>query len=872
MPLPVVAVAANKYYNGISDLTERAPALQPLPIDQALSMAWPTDAHFVTYFPVNSGSAEYPRMNKPVLPKLRHHGADLLTQVLAFDYDNPDHAKWSQDLYAFFWRTLQTAAEIWPLAGEWSALYTTRGGARIVFLLDQPIPVDVAEGKHRWMVQQLGKVGLRVDPLSDWTRLFRLPFVKRDGKDSWIEQQMYFYHHWEKCISAEKIPTLTVGTNHEYADIRQFTDPKPTQEQIDDLLETVSRESGRKVQTAWYKSAKARLKGRECYPCLFEHAPLATKGARDETLHKFVGEAVAMLYYLKGTTPQHIYALFLDPVLQLQPDEQTRDWTTCLWSHIGRIWVREEAKKLQIEIEQQKDAEDALTIFENVIQGMRGWCDAPQLKTNDPASRKWVDEHLIASADGRYYVMTPNGTYDEASVSRNELIARIRALKMDGVIKCRFPLDTGEWKYYDAQEVIDAHATIVSNVRGIPQVSGGYIEAIDSGSATLVVPSYCRNPHLTPEYNYDVDTWLMQFFGNRYYEGCEWIANALAFEEGPICAISIKGDPGAGKKIIPVGLSECLTRPKLATADDLIGQNQYNLLNTPFLHIDEGWPTAASRTRHPADQFRALVSGQAFDCNRKYRAPVEVSNPLRIVFTANNMTVVQMLTAGRELSPEDREALTVRLKHFDIGDKASVFLRTMGGLKHTGRAGQRWIKGDGGQPTDYVVARHFLFLYSLRPPFAQDPSKFGARFLVEGDAQSDVIMEMRTTAGAAPLVIETVIKLLNLQTERQGICIENNRLYVLSHEVLEYYRENLSHATRDKLTAGTIGTVFQSLTVKGSATDAFELASRHQIGRRRWHELDPEILLAVARRDGWSCKKLELLVEARRKAGLGVKR
>lgn len=856
----MLAVANDKYVSGIDDLTQSGLAFHWLPFEQAITNGWPTDAHFVTYFPVNSGSSTFPRFKKPLLPKMRHHGADIMTQMLAFDYDNAGHGPWTPDLLSGFWWLLSQVVAQWPMADAWHVLYTTKAGARLIYVLDEPIPVDIAEGKHRWMVQQFKQCGLIVDPLSDWTRFFRLPYVVRDGRPTWATQTITYIPRYGNRIRAEDLPTLDVGMTNDYAPIREFREAKPMEDDCDLVLHSVNSATGRKSQSEWVKAARAKLKGRDCFACLFEHQPLAQPGSRDQTLHQYVGQATSLLYNIPGTTPTHIYALFLEPVKQFEPDQQTRDWTDTLWGHVGRLWVKEEAKAKAQEVTAAKTAEGALGTLDAIVNGMREWCDDKRLQQDAHTAREFAAQHMLCSVDGRYFVMKQDGWYDEMQLVMPEIIPRIRGLGMDNIIEVKVVNDSGlGFKYLDAKSVIDRHATVAASIRGTPQIKGGWIENMDHGSATLVVPSFCRNPHLVPEFDHDVDLWLQRLFMDRFLDGCEWIAWALAFEEGPICALSLKSGAGGGKKLIARGLAETLLRPKLATAEDLVSSNQYALLQSPFVHIDEGWPMGASRQRHPSDQFRALVSGQSFECNRKFKAPVEVSNPVRVLMTANNTNVVQMLTAGRELSPEDREALAVRLKHMDVGDTSAMWLRQKGGLAFTGRKGHRWIMGDGGEPSDYVVAKHFLWLYQNREkPIPK--SHHSGRFLVEGDADSEIMFEMRTNTGSTPLVIEALIRMINLPNQQECLVIQDHRMFVTTAAVLDFFRDHMQ--TRERLTAQVIANVFKGL-ISMDHPNPMTLRDRPQLSKRRWYELDPELLMGFARRFGWTCRKLDELVQAR---------
>lgn len=859
MTVPYVAVADNKFLQGANNLTERCTALHWMGLREGFGAGWQTDAHFVCYHVVGAGQIAFPRLNKPVLPKMRHMGADIVQHIFAFDYDNPEHQPWTPELYGLFWQKLKEATDRWEIAGRWSLLYTTKAGARLVYVLSEPIPVDVAEAKHRWMVHQFGNVGLHLDKLSDWTRLFRLPLVTRDGRQTWADP-MYYIERWDNVIHGAELGDMARGDTSDYAEIRHFDDPQPPIECVDDLLTEVNRDTGRSRQSWWYTEAKKRLRGRECYPALFEHQPIAEKGERDSTLHKYVGQAVSMLYRLEGTTPTHVFALFVDPVQQLVPDQQTPDWIKALWSHVGRLWVREEAKFAKECENRAKVEENTVNTLDKILNGMREWSDHPSLKSDPKIATEFMQRHLIACTASNYFIMRPDGQYDDMQLTGVTLIPRIKALGMDQIIEIREIKQDGGVRDVTASQIVNKYGTVVAGIRGVPNKPGGYIENLGDSRATLVIPSYERNNELEPKFDTEVDDWLQEFFGDRYEEGCEWTAWAQAFDEGAICGLSLCWATGAGKKMFVRGLAETLKRPKVATADDLVSGTQYGLLCSPFLHIDEGWPMGVGRGMHPADQFRRLVSGQSFDCNQKYMSPIEVNNPVRVILTANNLSVVQMLTANRDLSPEDRDALGIRLKHFRISDKASHWLRMKGGRAFTGRSGRRWIAGDSNEPSDFIIAKHFLWLYHNR-----QKAVHSQRFLVDGDMSPEIMFDMRVNTGHTPIVIETIIKLINLQQRVEGLVIQDYRLFILTSEILEYYRKHMP-AGGQKLSANIVTNVLKNLVLKDNE-NSMTLRERKDMTKRRWHELDPTVLLRYARRDGWNCKKLEDLVEDRVRLG-----
>ena len=847
-PLPQIGVMPQREWPGAKDLVHQAPDLCVADLRAVYETPWPTDAHMVTYQP-SDGTNPFPRCNKPVLGHLRKQGIDLLATVMVLDYDTPGHKPWQDGELALFLDKLQQVAETWPLAWQWTVLHTTRNGARLVYVLSDPIPVDQSEAKHLWLCREFTAHGIEMDDNSDWTHLYRLPYVVRDGKPT---QDVLFIPQWDNRLDTDCLGTASqVKETSQYAPIVPLDDPMPSADDVQAILEVMSSSTGRFQHTQWRNDAKARLKGRECYPCIFENAAIAKPTERDTTIHHHVGEAIAMLMPLVGTTPAHIFALFHAAIEQLEPDTNTPNWLAVLWDHVCRIWAKERAKTEYLQQQEKATEEKVQDTRLTMYQGVKQW--HPQAPDGPQEASDWLDRHLIVSIAANYMLMGPDGYYENMQLGPHQIIPRIRASHLDKMIKTQKWSDKKEWVDIPVTALTNSNVTVVSAIEAVPCSLGAHIKDVDTPGAKLIMPSYSRNKLLEPTYDKDVDAWLQHLFGENYKLARDWIAWSLAFDEGAICALSLMGAPGVGKKLLSHGLAETLTgQPKSAGPDELIGEHQYRLLETPFMVINEGWPRSATGKK-PSEHFKALVSADDIQCKRKYMAPVTLKSPMRIILTANNKDLVQTLIADKEQTPESREAIAVRLLHFNVGKKAANWLREKGGMSFTGRDGHRWIEGDSGEPSDFVVAKHFLWLWSRRGV------RPGERFLVDGGNCHELMFDMQTRGGATPLVIEAIIKLMNV-TNTRGITIENGKVYALVSAVLEYFRMNMGSYGR--LSANTISDVFRNLSVVEN-DKRVRLESRKGMGFMHWYELDTQTLLQAARQDGWTCNALEGLATDR---------
>ena len=859
--LPTYGVAPSQMFKGVTNKDDTdTPHLTLASFDEAFEMRWESDAHFITYTPVGEvpDNATFPRCNKVVLHQLRGEGIDLMRHTFALDWDTPEHKEWGITCTREeFIETFMAVCEKFPLAANYSCIYFTKKGARIVYTLDELIPVDRSEKHLRWFIYKLRTHGLDCDELCDWTRLYRLPKVMRDGEPTDADPNFDIEFDRDARLPISELGEATKKEKMSlYAEVREFTDPQPDEEDARLLIETMVE--GKVKPTEWAKTAKKRLINRDCYDTLFNHKKLADRGSRDNTIHQYVGQVVSLLYYVDGTTPAHIYGLFIEPVSQLD-DEDGEDWAAILWSSVGRLWAKEEAKAEASRMIAEDIEEAAEEAALDVISGMREWCNAEELYADDDDARLWAESKFIVSSGNSYYIMQHDGYYRPQAYSANMLIPAIRA-HIGDLIPTRVPTADGKgMKDVGFNTIVARYVTVVEEVIVQPGVRKGHVENLDGTDARLIVPGFHRNPNLTPEFSEDVDSWLKKLFGDEVDDACRWIAFALAFEEGATCSLSIMGAQGCGKKLLVQGLAECLSAPHIASDQDITGSYQYGILKSPFLVVNEGWSAGGYGSKHPADRFRELTSGDSIEVNRRYRDPVTIKNPLRVIFTANNLDVIKMLAHKRDLSQTDREALAIRLMHFNVGRNASDWLRMKGGMRFTGAQGKRWIAPDAGGKSDFIVAKHFLWLFANRHQLWERDE----RLLVEGQGSQELMFEMQTQTGTAPLVIETILSMMDRKIKTDGLIIDNKTVYLLSAAIVNHWRERMSQNIRgENLTTNSVAKVLGGLCMEESPK-ARVLPNYPDEGRRRWFELDVSKIKEAADRHGFLSKKLNEVVAAR---------
>lgn len=832
--LPLVGVMADRHQAGVSSPGDEAIALTWKPLNEALRTRWPSYAHFVLYTGVGMDNISIPRLNKPALSYLREAGADLCIPLLAIDIDNTGHQRWTDETYEDFTDRLTLALLQGGPHTQYACYYQTRAGVRFLYLLQRPVEPERAEPLHRGLVELWYQAGIPADRgCWQWNRCFALPFVVRDDEPSWNSNPEYI-ERFDVLIDPDIIPELGARQSEVAPLGPPIQGGPPADEDV-----------AAYVANGAMLDAQKRLVGRACYPALFQGAPLAEPGARHTTLTRYVAQVVALLFPAGQYTPDFVYALFKDAVDRLDPDE---DWSGDLWRLVTYYWRKEEGGKQRRVVELETNA------VERLVRGFRFWCTAPEVHQDDSSALNYIGKHAIAVVGNSHYVLGPTGEYDVIGVPLNQIGVRIRELSMEPFIAVEELNSKGVMKPIHPQTLLARHGTILRSVEGTCSPIKAMIHGIDTDAATLVLQLFALRQDLLDgaEFSKEVDLWLHKFGGRNYDLLERWIAFALAFNEGPIAALSISGPPSCGKKLLAAGLGECIDSGVYAD-DREFGTFQSIILRTPFLVINEGMPRLQKVGKHPADMFRHLVGGDPFVCEEKFKPRMVIRNPLRILFAANNIDVVQMLTAGRDLSPADRRALALRLIHFDVQQDAGSWLQSQGGIRYTGVEGRRWIRGDDGAPSDYIVARHFLWLYKHR----NDTTR-GSRLLVEGDENSDIVRRMAVRGGTAPDVIEALIGMIESAQTQPGLSIDGARVFVTSSGVVNYHRRVISQHTANRITTSQVSTVLRGLEVLGETLPPARINDR-----LRWRELNLHLLLERALDDGYPCRRLQELCDIR---------
>ena len=143
----------------------------------ALQNQYDTDAHFAPYWVEDTETM--PRLKRGAIERLERMNTPLRFGIGLLDIDAPDH----RDGVPEGWRE-EMEDKISSLEQEQGvslSVYHTRGGCRVLWRLPEPLGVEAYIAMLGSARRVAARHDIEADELTDWQRLYRFPFVVRDG-------------------------------------------------------------------------------------------------------------------------------------------------------------------------------------------------------------------------------------------------------------------------------------------------------------------------------------------------------------------------------------------------------------------------------------------------------------------------------------------------------------------------------------------------------------------------------------------------------------------------------------------------------------------------------------------------------------------
>lgn len=701
----VIVIPDRMKVSGIDDPDEDAQVWKAVPLSEALSTRYDTFAHFFLY--TVHGEKKWPRINKPALPPLRDNGTVITVDVTCLDWDTgraEAHVAWDRSAYEKFLKELERAIEKQNLPAP-TLVYKTRGGARILFHHPSLEP-EKAEAFHRYLVSLYAEAGILCDgaqegAIWEWNRPHALPYVTRDGEA--IDPEP-FGGTGEALDSVPEFddPGYRLGRAMDSSILRaELPDPN-------DAMNLVWRPGSGKL-TPWGLKAAKRMRERDPVVCFDYSEPPQITRDRNTTLFKWIASLVSMLYgNPKDTTPEHVWGV-IRPAAVASSRADGRDLPAECWKMTCYCWAKEAAQHTVNE-------EDAKTFMGTMREGVKLWW--PKAPEDEEEFAQALRKKLILVHHNDYYVLQENGLYASHPVKGAALVASLRHSGLVGKDRLLTGLESNGPKgptRLTGQTAIDVFGSPIQKVdiTGGPPI-GGYLRG-----KTLQVSRYTRRDDIPAEFHQKVQDWLECMFEKNIETGMLWTAGAQAVDRGPIAAMSINAPTGIGKDMYALGLSETFSSQTYA-GKDMFEKWQYFVDETPLVWVNEREPPECSAFDV---RLRELIGGAYLTVDQKHQALVRINASFRVLMTANTESLAAKLFSRRGMTKDEREATEVRLIHLNLSDRARRHLRKMGTWDYT----KGWVKGTHGEPSEGIVAQHFMWIYENTKLPAS-----GGRFILDG--------------------------------------------------------------------------------------------------------------------------------------------
>jgi hypothetical protein len=683
------------------------------PLLEALERQWDGPWHFSTYY--LHGAERWNRLRKEHSGHQEFVGR-LFTRLLVMDYDRPKVSEkknpWnSQDEVDDALLLLETAG-LWPAVS-----YVTRHGLRLIYLLDEPVPVTESEHLYRILLARLAEAGLESDDsTSDWTRFFALPYITTGSWDAdktiWTPERKA----WDNPFIAGSV----IVTESAVMDVRSLrsqrlapnliaiTDGRPTVQESQRLL---FGDQGK--QTEFTKAAKKLLKNNAYVDVVFGNGPAPfPPGERNTSIFRMVGSVLMRLWgKIDGMTPQHVYGLLEPCLLGLEKDS-----CEVMWEQLCRTW---EKLHNEAEIQRVSDAE----VMARMVEGFReqatrsGASLARMANRLEETEEQFVRRHLILTRDRQFYLMGADGYYRTTPTAREGMIATILGAGLGSI----YGTNTTDGAEVPVDQVLRRSCISIDRVDGalgLPR-NKGELFGLDSGELGLRVPTHYLVDE-EPRFVEEVDEFFRLFAGRNYDRLMDWLGHAQNLH-APICALSISGSKATGKSFLGDLLSARFGPGGKNSESVLTGAWNDGLMRNPVVHADEGIGETTNAKR--IDQMlRLTVTGGAMEIRQRRTDSRTCEVYPRLLITANDLDALHTALGKRVLEEQSRDALLSRMLHIEACPEAGEYLAERGGRAFT----EKWIKGEA------LALKHLAHLFATR----DQPSRFSSdgRLLVDGSS------------------------------------------------------------------------------------------------------------------------------------------
>lgn len=723
-------------------------------MQNAMSLQWPDDAHFVPYTMPKDIEGELVdadqtfRVNKAGLRSLHDNGIEPVCRWVVLDLDNPGHAGWTDEAERLFASLVvpeaigepSPAPELTELLRS-AYVYTTNNGWRAMWALDEPIPASKMDSYLDQFLAHVDDLAGDVfilnshlddddpptrndyfeldDNCGNWNQMFRLPRVNRDGYGD---------------VSPEFEDTDNLA---------------PLQWRPDDLEVRMTGSGAGEAGEDFDPDAE--------WPVGHEDDLKTAKAALD-----IVSPDVSRHEWLNvGRALEHTFG---DAAFELWHE----------WSKQGDKWQENGPGELERNWRGFGDRDNPVTLgtlvhLADEAEGSKDW--RPSRKMDAPANKleqladavgkpRDTDPHelrkfliLYSTTRAQYYVWSERKGYYVGPVRNGA------AMKDFISTHCPSFLDPHDGPHLNKQgnllrmdNLLESFGSPITRFMAKLGVEGCHYDherqILTEGTATV-------DPRLAPEYNEQVAQWLTLLGADRADELRDWLATFLDFER-PTCAIYIDGPPSIGKGMLTAGLSRLFDSKAAVPYSDAMDDFNSLVKDCPLVVADEKVPQGLG-DEAPSQAIKRFLGSSGLVINEKYVQKMELEGVPRLLITANDDSA---FSVSENVTEHTRKAIERRIGYIETNNEAGAYIETIGGYDTT----KAWVAGG-------AIARHVLWLHENH-----DVDK-GSRFLVEG-WPSKFTADFGAREGLAGAVVGNLIEYVMSGNYKPAMPVEGGQLLV----------------------------------------------------------------------------------------------
>lgn len=701
-------------------------------LEQALETSHACDAHLLSYAVRQPDqSVRFHRVKK------NDHASDnVVVQFIGVDLDLEPHDRWASQDYAeqALVDVLNTTT---GLIGPPTAIYTTRAGLRLIYGLTEPVSGRMAERVGRGVRAALMPIELltmpqgtlRVDDsCGDWTRLFRLPRVLRDGE---MLESLLIQNSGAAIDPAVFDTGGSDPVGHQAPFVRlEAPEGAPDEDEAYVLAWSAVGTPSPQLHDLRVHCSNA------LYDPVFNHELKLPEGSRNASLTRIIGGLCGVAKRVTNISPELIYGACLPMIGQLEPDADTPDWREVLWSLVSRFY---EGTLIVTEDDHDRFLSAIRKNFPNLSD-----VSAEELEA-------WLCNHVVVVRGSAAYFLQSNGCYCYSPVDWATAVHRIvqnpitsrysrflycETEKGKRILKSKASTFKDEWPCRAVSVIATSQAMPIDIMAGEDQTLPLLVHQVD--------------PWLSPKRDSLVDNWLKSLVAEDDYDHFERYLAAVPFTDLPLLALWLVGRKNVGKTL----LGACLGRlfgSGVPNTKLMNGNHDGHLVSNPIVFFDETIQVDRGYGTTISEMIRATVGHLTRNLNMKFVSNFEANIRLRMLFASNGTRNILGIIQKEGTNAEDRRAIADRFATFKVQEGASYHCAELVTACRTQKVDVR-----------KVVAEHVLYLSTLRErELRQAPH----RLTVEKSELSRQLFEDQARANGTMISLLQAISTLLLETK-----------------------------------------------------------------------------------------------------------